>query len=375
MAYSVYDSANAYLNKIKSALAINAKTLILFNEDNFRYELRGGATMVRSADAGGAGTYNKNSGFTQNYGGGNGLTWESYVPPNDRAKLIRVDKADELASYLSGMDSSIGAMASNYGSNYFAPEYDAVNIATLLSKVPNTNVLTTGATGYKTDVAGICQTLINIDMSMFNAGSDGPAVFFVESSVYATLQAAMLQQPGALAFVSAVREVRVETGFEDILGMDAPLTVSTKVIKWNQHYICPMPTNRMNSVITMLDGQTAGQTAGGYTIGGVGSGNRVVRILAVPLEAAFTSVRYEVTNLLIPGDMRGFSISESEVTKSMQALRSGNGDSGMFSNMSIQNVAFNPNFDAFDFQSRIIYGADVFKTRRATCYAVADAAI
>jgi hypothetical protein len=375
MAYSVYDSANAYLNKIKSALAINAKTLLLFNEDNFRYELRGGATMVRSADAGGAGTYNKNAGFAQNYGGGNGLTWESYTPQNDRAKLIRVDKADELASYLSGMDSSIGAMASNYGSNYFAPEYDAVNIATLFSKIPAANVFAPTAAGYKLDIDNICQTLINLDMAMFNAGSDGPAVIFMSTTDYATLQAAMLKTPGALAFVNAIREVRVETGFEDILGMDAPLTVSTKVIKWNQHYICPMPTNRMNSVITMLDGQSAGQEAGGYTIGGAGSGNRVVRILAVPLESAFTSVRYEVTNLLIPGDMRGFSISESEVTKGMQALRSGNGNSGMFSNMTVQNVAFNPNFDAFDFQSRIIYGADVFKSRKQTCFAIADTAI
>ena len=372
MAYSVYDSAHAYLNKIKSALAINAKTNILFDEDNFRYELRGGATYVRSADAGGAGTYSKTKGFTQPYGSGNGITWEPYSPQNDRAKVIRVDKADELASYTSGMDSSIGAMANNYGRNYFAPEYDAVNIATLFSKVPAGNVKTTGTAGFKTGVDDIIETLNNLEVSLFDAGTDGPAAFFLESSVYAALKAALVKTPGALAFVNAVRELRVETGFEELIGMEAPLTVQTNVIKWNQHYIVPMPSNRMNSLITLLDGQSTGQEAGGYTVGT--TGNRKIRILAVPLEAGFTSVRYEVNNLLLPGDMRGFNISSSEVEKGMQALREGNNNSGMFSNLTIQNVAFNPNFDAFEFQSRIIYGADIFKARKQTCFAIADAA-
>ena len=81
MAYSVYDSANAYLNKIKSALAISAKTSILHNEDNFRYELRGGKTLVRSADAGGAGTYNKPEVYTA--GGGTGTLG---IRADDRAR-------------------------------------------------------------------------------------------------------------------------------------------------------------------------------------------------------------------------------------------------------------------------------------------------
>lgn len=370
MAYSVYDSANAYLNKIKSALAISAKTSILHNEDNFRYELRGGKTLVRSADAGGAGTYNKAKGFTQPYGGGTGITWEEYEPQNDRAKVIRVDKADELASYLAGMDSSIGAMAHNYGRTYFAPEFDAVNIATIFSKLPEDNVITTGTDGYKIGIDNICQTLINIDAAMYNAGSDGPAAIFIESSVFATLQAALLKTPGALAFTDVLRKVRIETGFESLIGMEAPLTVQTKVLKWNEHYVVPMPSNRMNSLITLLDGQSEGQEAGGYVVGG--EGNRVIRILAVPLEAGFTSVRYEVNNLLLPGDMRGFNISDSEVTRAMTKLREGVDGSGMFSNMTIQNVAFNPYYDAFEFQSRIFYGADLFKSRKNVCFAVAD---
>lgn len=370
MAYSVYDSANAYLNKIKSALAISAKTSILHNEDNFRYELRGGKTLVRSADAGGAGTYNKSKGFTQPYGGGTGITWEEYEPQNDRAKVIRVDKADELASYHAGMDSSIGAMAHSYGRNYFAPEFDAVNIATLFNKIPEDNVITTGTDGFEIDIDNICQTLINIDAAMYNAGSDGPAAIFIESSVFAILQAALLKTPGALAFTNALRKVRIETGFESLIGMEAPLTVQTKVLKWNEHYIIPMPSNRMNSLITLLDGQSEGQEAGGYEVGG--EGNRVIRILAVPLEAGFTSVRYEVNNLLLPGDMRGFNISDSEVTRAMAKLREGVDGSGMFSNMTIQNVAFNPYYDAFEFQSRIIYGADLFNSRKNVCFAVAD---
>lgn len=372
MAYTVYDAANAYLNKIKSALAVNAKTLILYNEDHFRYELRGGATFVRSADAGGAGTYSKTKGFTQPYGSGNGITWEPYSPQNDRAKVIRVDKADELASYLAGMDSSIGAMAHNYGKNYFAPEFDAANIATLVSKVPSNNIIKSGTDGYKLDKGNIVQTIINIDMNMFNAGSDGDGVLFLSSTDFATLQVALLETPGALAFTKVERDVRVETGFEELIGMESPLTVQTQILKWNRLYIVPMPENRMNSLITLLDGQSTGQEAGGYTVGT--TGNRKIRILAVPLEAAFTSVRYEVNNLLLPGDMRGFNISESEVTKGMQALREGNNGSGMFSNLTIQNVAFNPNYDAFEFQSRIIYGADIFNSRKQTCFAVADAA-
>lgn len=373
MPFTVYDAANAYTKEIKSGLAINAKTLILHNEDHFRYALRGGATYVRSADAGGAGTYNKAKGFTQKYGTGTGITWEPYEPQHDRAKVIPVDKADELASYKEGMPSSIAAMAENFSVNYLAPEFDAANIATLFNKIPEANIITTGTAGFELDSDNICRTLIRLKAKMYNAGSSGPAAIFIEADeTEPTLQEGMLIKPGALAFVDRLREVRVETGFEEIIGMEAPLTVTTEIVKWGKDYIVPVPKDRMNSVIAMLDGE---DDAGHYEIGGVGSGNRVIRMLAIPLAAAFTSIRYVVNNLLLPGDMRGFDISESEVTKSMRVLRDGVDANGMFSNLTINNVAFNPYYDRFEFHSRIIYGADIFKSRRKVCFAIADEAI
>ena len=69
--------------------------------------------------------------------------------------------------------------------------------------------------------------------------------------------------------------------------------------------------------------------------------------------------------------MRGFNISDSEVTRAMAKLREGVDGSGMFSNMTIQ-TCFNPYYDAFEFQSRIIYGADLFNSRKNVCFAVAD---
>lgn len=370
MGYTIYDAANAYLNKIKSALAVNAKTTLLHNEDNFMYEKRGGATLVRSADAGYGGIYNKDNGFKSDYGTGDGLTWESYLPQHDIAKVIRVDKKDELASYLAGMDSSIGAMVANYAKNYLADQFDATNIASLYAKIPAANVIETGKDGGIITATGVLDTLNALESAMFSAGSTEVAVFFVERSVYDALKSAVLATAGAVAFISRVRDVRVETGFEELLGMEAPATITTEVIKWNQHYIAPMPAKRMFSDIKVLDGQSADEKAGGYA---TTAASRQIRILAIPLESGFVSVRYEVNNLLLPGDMSGFSLSASDVTKSIDKLREGNSN-GMFSNLTIQNVMPNTYFDAFEFHNRTIYGADLFKSRAKTAFAVADKA-
>ena len=138
-------------------------------------------------------------------------------------------------------------------------------------------------------------------------------MLFVRSEVYTRLQQAIIENYGLASGVMMDKNVtvNVETGLSDILdGEDDYLTVNMNFKLFGKFLVVRMPDDRMYNKIVMLDGVE--QSEGHYQ---PDESAMYVDLLAIPLPAAFTNVRYMVENYLLPANMPGFSINEADLRK------------------------------------------------------------
>lgn len=365
MAFTVYDGINAYARKANCGLYLASRTSIFNNPANQILTPKGKKTLVRQYEAGKAGTYNKTKGWMTSYGQGKGVEWKEYTSEFDRAKVLVVDAIDEEQSYAAGMTPSIELLNNDFLDNQIPSEVDATNIAKWASQIPNANKHGVSDTGFEVSSDKILGTLNNLDRLVFNSGYDRDTVLFMNSEVYANFITAIQNKMGLASNVlmEKTAAVYIDTGLGSLIkGADDVIKVDITFEVYGHFLIVRVPDDRMYTKITMLSGDPddEGQEAGGYVVDTEG-GAEAVCLMAIPIEAAFTNVRYMIDNYLYPAWLQNSALGAAE----LRAL-----NSRMFGNVEINNAGINQKANAFEYDIRAIYGGSLFDNRARNCFLV-----
>ena len=368
MNFTVYDGLYAYAKKANSGLYLACKTSVFNNPADQIYTPKGKITKVRQYESGKAGSYNKARGWMQDYGTGKGVQWIDYRAPYDRAKVLSVDAVDELQSFAAGMTPSIELLNGDFLDNQLPAEIDATNIAQFYSKIPVTHRHVNNEIGYKTDVDNIIDTILGLQNKIFNSGYDRDSVLFIRSSVYTNFQKAIVKNYGLASGVmlSKTMTVNVNTGLEGLITNSGDtLSVTVDFEAFGKFLVINMPDDRMYTMITMLDGYSEGQEAGGYLPDYDSDNFAQIDLLAIPIEAAFTNTRYMVDNFLVPASMPGLNYTKVDLRKLNER---------MYGNVEIGYAGINQKANAFEYDIRAIYGGDIFDNRARNCFAITGVA-
>lgn len=345
---TVIEAAKAYSSQVVREPLINSIFSLLVNPDVFKYEKFGKETMVREVKGGTASNYDKNAGFTAN-GTGGSAEWKPFVAPYDREMTFAVDAMDEYNAVREGFELSGAAIAKQNMRN-MAGEIDATTAAAIFANIPAENVYTSA--DLKLDKDNIFQTLTDLEAKVFNKGYAGDSYVFVRSTDYSAITAALLAN-NALANQEVLK-------FSPIKGLE----LETRVVKYNNLIIVRVPDTRMFTAVTLLDGKSEGQEAGGYV---KAEGASYIDMLVVPAPAAALSVRHFVANLLVP-----MAYTEG-LTAGVVETELGGVNNLTDNTVAFSNIGINQKADAFEYQTRMIYGAMTFESWKNTLFAVTTA--
>lgn len=345
MATTVIEAAKAYSSQIVREPLINSVFSVLVNPNVFKYSKFGKETMVREIKGGTASNYDKSKGFQAN-GTGGSATWKTFTAPYDREMTFAVDAIDEYNAIMDGYELS-GVAVAKQNMVGMGAEIDATTAAAIFANVPSGNKLSSTTT--KIDKENIFATLADLEAKVFDAGYTGDSFVFVRGSVYSAIQAALIAN-NALANPEVLK-------YSPIKGVE----LEVRVIRYNNLIILRVPDSRMYSTITLLDGTSSGQEAGGYK---KGDDAEYIDVLVVPAPSSALSVRHLVANLLVPmAYMNGLNPGNLEVELG--------GVNNLTENaVAFQNIGVNQKADAFEYQTRMIYGSMSFDAWKKTLFVV-----
>lgn len=347
-------TAQMYLDVAIRAPYIYSKFAALASPKKFNFSQLGVATLVRNFTGGNAVNYST-SGYGYANGQGPTMDWESFNAPWDRDLSFLVDSVVEMDSITQGMQLS-GPMLLERSWANFGAEIDATTSATIFSQVPAGQVTT--SVQVPLDKSNIFYTLANYRAQMINAGYDGDLVAFMASSVFAQLEQAIIAGFG-LANVSTLT-------FSP--STDESLKVTVQVYQYTNITLIRVPDNRLLTAVSVFDGVSAGQTAGGWAPDTTASNYARIGMLLLPFEAAFLSIRYLVNNFLVP--MKFLDTNLNTLAAQLPNINKiYNGQ------VALQNIGVNPIRDAFAFNSRILYGAGVFSSFTNTLFAITNSSV
>lgn len=360
MAANTYTAAYLFSKVAHAALYHGCKTAILCNPERMQYA-ENGLTRIRECEAPNAGDYDPAAGWAGSGAKEGGyVDWVSYQAPHDRAGVIVADLIMEANSTPGDMRPSSELQNEDFLNNKLPKEVDAANIATMFSQLASANKLS--FVDYDVTKDGILDTLADIEQKCYDAGNEGKIALFVRSDIYGNIQKAIANKNGFANGSVVTREITVgaDTGLGDYVDDDNNIAVTLEVTEYNNFYLVKMPKDRMFQKITLLDGQSAGQEAGGY----VKDGNASIELFAIPLEAGFVSVRYILDNFLVPAAALAEN-PELILFKDNERL---------FGNIEIGQANVNQKRSAYEYDIRAIYGGSLFINRKAAAFAVCDPA-
>ncbi len=222
--------AQKYLPLLDEVYKQSSRTSIL---DSTQVTFVGANTVkVYKTSMDGLGNYARNTGFTKGDVTG---TWETLTLTKDRGRSFMVDTMDNEET----MDMAFGTLAGEFIRTKVAPEIDAYRFATLAGK---TGILTGTAadiTVGTTDVPNLIDTAEK-DMNEAEVPYEG-RILFISETAYAGLRAKVTR-----------------TVMNDERGINHEIEV------YDGMRIIRVPQSRFYTAITLYDGSTSGQTAGGY---------------------------------------------------------------------------------------------------------------
>lgn len=365
MAFTYFDGILEYSRKANCGLYLPVKTAIFANRDNVRFTPKGKKLMVRQYSAGTAGNYSKQNGWMKDYGVGQGLEWKEYEAQRDRAKILRVDAMEEQQSYAAGMTPSIQLLMEDFMDNSMPAEIDANNIARWYQGVPAANVHESDDAGYGIGINNILETINGLEMEIFDSGYEGKSVLFISSKAYKNMRSAIISKLG-LVNPNVLEKTKVDffvdTGLSALDSkLDDKLKVSIDVEVYGRFYVIPMPSNRMYGQIDFLSGDPddaqEAQRAGGYI---KHDGADDIYLLAMPLDSGFTSIRYQMANLLFPAYVET-GIDEIKLRAMNQQ---------MFGNFEILSIGANQKSCSYEGDIRVFYDGYLYNNRARNCFAV-----
>lgn len=354
--YSVYEGVVAYAKQLLIAFAQNSKVAFFNDPNNQILSVKGKETAIREIETAGAGDY------TGKFGEGIDTAssdQKKYYAPYDRAYSAVIDSLKEAQSYVDGSTPTLVGVATSYLKKRLAPEIDTAIIARYASQVASGNVHANSDSGYGITAANVLETLANIEKDVANAGYDGDVVTFVSATVNAAIEQALLAKNILANEVVINREM---TKGEIAPGFD-PLKIELRARKINNLLIVPVPDDRMIGKVYMLDGFSAGQEDGGVLPAKNLSTYYDVNILAIPLEAAYANIRHIVNQLFVPlgFDTDDYQENINKVNEKLLGV------------IELQNNGIYQAGDSFRFNSRCVYGGDIFEIYRDACVLVKGA--
>lgn len=226
-----------------------------------------GANIIKlfTIELDGLGNYNRNTGYV---GGDITAAWEQYQLTQDRGRSFMLDVMDNDETL--GM--TLAGLLSEFLRVYVVPEIDAYRFAKYASTA-NIDAATPADITSSSDVVGFID---EADKSMSNneVPRDG-RILFVSEDVYKRLK-------GQITRYIENDEANINRTVEMFDGM--------RVIR--------VPQNRFNTAITLYDGSTAGQTAGGYIV--PASTSYKINFMIVHPSAVAQVVKHVVPRLFSP---------------------------------------------------------------------------
>lgn len=226
-----FQLAQTFLPLLDEVYKANSRTAIL---DSTKVEIVNGNTIkVFKTDMDGLGNYNRNTGFVDGSVTG---TWETLTLGKDRGRSFTVDRMDNEETI--GM--AFGTLASEFIRTKVTPEIDAYTFAKIAGTTGIDTATAADITIGTTDVSGLIDEAER-SMNENEVPVDG-RMLFISESAYAGLRS------------KVTRTV-----------MNGEGGINKEIESYDGMRIIRVPQSRFYTAITLKDGSTSGQTAGGYT--------------------------------------------------------------------------------------------------------------
>ena len=226
-----FQLAQTFLPLLDEVYKANSRTAIL---DSTKVEIVNGNTIkVFKTDMDGLGNYNRNTGFVDGSVTG---TWETLTLGKDRGRSFTVDRMDNEETI--GM--AFGTLASEFIRTKVTPEIDAYTFAKIAGTTAIDTATAADVTIGTTDVPGLIDEAER-SMNENEIPVDG-RMLFISESAYAGLRS------------KVTRTV-----------MNGEGGINKEIESYDGMRIIRVPQSRFYTAITLKDGSTSGQTAGGYT--------------------------------------------------------------------------------------------------------------
>ncbi len=226
-----FQLAQTFLPLLDEVYKVNSRTAIL---DSTKVEIVNGNTIkVFKTDMDGLGNYNRNTGFVDGSVTG---TWETLTLGKDRGRSFTVDRMDNEETI--GM--AFGTLASEFIRTKVTPEIDAYTFAKIAGTTGIDTATAADVTIGTTDVPGLIDEAER-SMNENEVPVDG-RMLFISESAYAGLRS------------KVTRTV-----------MNGEGGINKEIESYDGMRIIRVPQTRFYTAITLKDGSTSGQTAGGYT--------------------------------------------------------------------------------------------------------------
>lgn len=346
---TTYEGVVAYAKQILISFAQNSKVAIFNDPTNQVLDIKGKETLIREVETTGAGDY------TGVWGDGVGTAennWVSYYAPYDRTYSAAIDTLKEVQSYMDGSKPTLPGVATEYIKKHLAPEIDSV----ILARYAVEAAIKKQVSELPVDKENILATLTNIEAEISNAGYDGDIVTYLSTDANAAFEQALLEKNILASDVVIKRQMtreEIADGFE-------PLEIEIRARKFNNLLIIPVPNDRMCGKYIMLNGTDPGQEDGGVIPAKNAASYTDNKVIAIPLEAAFANIRHIVSQLFVPS---GIDVNDYNDNIALANEK-------LFGVMTLENSGINQLADGFKFNSRCVYGGDIFEKYRDTAVVV-----
>ena len=256
--------AQKYLPMLDEVYKASAKSAIL---DATKVEIvQGNTVKVFKTSMDGLGDYSRNDGFIKGDVTG---TWETLTLSKDRGRTFQVDRMDNEET----IDMAFGTLAGEFIRTKVVPEVDAYAFAKLA-----------GTSGVDSGTAA--------DVTV--GTTDVPSLI---EEAERSMNENEVPQEGRILFISETAYAGMKNKI-DRTTMNGEGGIDRGVVSFDGMRIIRVPQNRFYTAITLYDGKTAGQTAGGY-VGTATTGYKINFMIVHP-SAVCKVVKHVLPRIFTP---------------------------------------------------------------------------
>lgn len=258
--------ASKYVPILDDIYKANARFSILDTANSDVKFVGANTVLLPKISMDGLGDYDRNDGFVN---GAATLTWESKTLTQDRGRDFVIDVMDNEET----MGVAFGRLAGEFIRTQVTPEIDAYTAATLFAAASGaSNVTQADISSGASAVAAIDAATVAMDDN--EVPYEG-RILFVSPSMYGYLKAGITR-----------------------MVMNRDDNVNYNVDMYNDMRVITVPSGRFVTGITLYDGTTAGQEAGGYV---VASGAKDINFMIVHPSAVRKIAKHVVPRIFPAG--------------------------------------------------------------------------